>query len=341
MSSTKSFSSRFAVSRFPPPFALPGRRKRFVLASSSYSSSLANAQPTKDDANNAKKSWNTNLRCSCEQMVFANEERAMTSDPGLSLSRYMRLPVEQYVDVPLPMNASMSRVGSGEGDEDGLFELAVPGLEFFWLEVQPRVRVRVTVMGEEARRKVWSGVVGGSDEADEDGRRPEREDADMRGPCVLIEVVSCTLEGKEVEKLGINEMFVNRGTTAFRWKSRGDASWMGKGKLRHYGEGSTEYDDGKEGEMEQGGGGGATEGGRKAFIKAWTEIGVGVDPPGPFKKLPRKFAQKVGDAVLGFTLNTIEKAFLRGLAKDYERWSTDEVYREKRREDLKDVAWSK
>ena len=45
--------------------------------------------------------------------------------------------------------------------------------------------------------------------------RPEREDVVMHGPCVLIEAISCRVEGKTVEELGVNELFVFRG----RWSS--------------------------------------------------------------------------------------------------------------------------
>ena len=54
--------------------------------------------------------------------------------------------------------------------------------------------------------------------------RPEREDVVLQGPCVLIEAVSCRLEGKVVEELGVNDLFVFRGTTCFRWNSAGDST---------------------------------------------------------------------------------------------------------------------
>ena len=78
-----------------------------------------------------------------------------------------------------------------------------------------------------------------------------------------------------------------------------------------------------------------------AYIEGWTEIGVGVDPPGPFKKFPRSLTQNVGDAVLGFTLREIEKTFLRGLARDYERWCSDADYRHQRATAFENVgAWT-
>ncbi len=36
----------------------------------------------------------------------------------------------------------------------------------------------------------------------------------------------------------------------------------------------------------------------QACISGWADIGVGVDPPGPFALLPRSVAEKVGDAVM-------------------------------------------
>ena len=328
------------------------------------SSSLANEQPrahskgvldTEKMSSFAEgKEWNTNLRATCEAIVKVNEADDIT--PELSLASYMRLPVEQYVDVPLPLGAKMTKYFDETIKEDeGFFELTIPGLKFFTLEVKPVVRVKVSVLTtDKEQRLVWSGKTKANDvKAEEEEKRrkkmnkmyrPEREDADMRGPCVLIEVASCRLEGKEVESLGINEMFINRGSTAFRWKSRGDDSWD-RGDLLHYGIGSAEHADDvssssskkkEEGEEEE-----KEEEKKYAYIEGWTEIGVGVDPPGPFKKFPRSVTQSVGDAVLGFTLREIEKAFLRGLARDYERWSSDAEYRHQRATAFENVgAWT-
>ena len=84
--------------------------------------------------------------------------------------------------------------------------------------------------------------------------------------------------------------------------------------MLHYGIGSAEQADAddvlsskKEEEEEA-----EEEENKYAYIEGWTEIGVGVDPPGPFKKFPRSVTQSVGDAVLGFTLREIEKAFYAG-----------------------------
>jgi len=64
-----------------------------------------------------------------------------------------------------------------------------------------------------------------------------------------------------------------------------------------------------------------------ACIMGWTDIGVGVDPPGAFAKLPKGLTQRVGDAVLGTTLRVLQSVFIGGLAQDYARWANDDAYR--------------
>jgi hypothetical protein len=63
---------------------------------------------------------------------FPDEEKKQ----NLSLGTYMTLPVEQYVLVPMPLNADLSR----KNDE---FCLTVPPMTFFGLQVQPVVSANV------------------------------------------------------------------------------------------------------------------------------------------------------------------------------------------------------
>jgi hypothetical protein len=56
----------------------------------------------------------------------------------VSLATYMSLPVEQYVLVPMPLNAKLSRINDD-------FLLTVPPIKFFSLQVQPIVTARVTL----------------------------------------------------------------------------------------------------------------------------------------------------------------------------------------------------
>ena len=314
----------------------------------------------------------SNLRCALRVNVPLTE----SEEADRSLSEYMRLPVDQYVGIDLPMGAEMKRVP----EDPDLFQLEIPGLKFLSLEVKPVVRVRVRLVEDGQRVNTWtgqSGFPGGrspewraaeaariaaakekveaarADCDDDDAERipeeceddvadadpdatvdvstadelnpspegrPEREDVDLRGPCVLIEAVSCRVEGEVVEELGVNDLFVFRGTTCFRWLSRGDASLGGAALTRTGpgGEMEPHADDVKTvGKVKEG----------EACISGWADIGVGVDPPGPFALLPNAFAEKVGDAVMRTTLKALQTVFLKGLAKDYAKWASDAEYR--------------
>ena len=195
----------------------------------------------------------SNLRCALQVNVPTPE----VEDPEYSLSNYMRLPVDQYVGIELPMGAEMKRV---PGDRT-MFQLEIPGLKFLSLEVKPVVRVRVRLIGDGSEVMTWTGqsghpggktpewraaeaarleeiakeaeCVADDDEPEECPApapaptpmgRAEREDVELHGPCVLIEAISCRVEGKTVEELGVNDLFVFRGTTCFRWRSRGDGT---------------------------------------------------------------------------------------------------------------------
>ena len=192
----------------------------------------ADASSTSADARATGPACEVGAACAAYEVNGrAHAEARAAVDEGanedLSLSAYMRLPVSQYVDVPLPMGATMAKVGSCTGDEtrDEEFTLTIPGLKFFSLEVQPVVNVRVRCLGEDERVLTWHGRQwGATQDPNAPNARPETREAEMRGPCVLIEIVNARVEGKLVESLGLNEMFVNRGTTAFRWRSRGDGS---------------------------------------------------------------------------------------------------------------------
>ena len=289
-------------------------------------------------------------------------------DEGLSLSEYMRLPVDQYVGIDLPMGAQMKRVP----EDESLFQLEIPGLKFLSLEVKPVVRVRVRLIPDGESVSTWTGQSGypggktpewraaeakaiaeaeakaakAAEEAEENADemapvlteapqqkptpegRPEREDVQMYGPCVLIEAISCRVEGKTVEELGVNDLFVFRGTTCFRWTSRGDGSLNGP-PLRRTGPGGEDEEKGGGGDKKGNGGmkpvGKVKEG--ESCITGWADIGVGVDPPGPFAMLPNGFAEKVGDAVMRTTLKALQSVFLKGLGKDYQKWASDAEYR--------------
>jgi len=215
--------------------------------------------------------------------------------------------------VPCDVDESDGECASTSRDE--AFELTIPGLKFLSLEVQPVIRVRVRLLRDDEEVETWHGRTWGEgQDRTQAWARPETENAKVRGPCVLIEIKSCRVEGKTVEDLGLNDMFVNRGTTAFRWRSAGDGSLRGEALTRT---GFSDDDDRATAKESEDG----------ACIMGWTDIGVGVDPPGPFAVLPRSLTQRVGDAVLSTTLKVLQGYFIDGLAKDYERWAADEEYR--------------
>lgn len=63
---------------------------------------------------------------------------ATKTDPGVSLTDYMRLPVEQYVCLQMPLNATLERMANNQ------FNLTVPPVRFFHLDVSPVLICDVT-----------------------------------------------------------------------------------------------------------------------------------------------------------------------------------------------------
>jgi Protein of unknown function (DUF1997) len=58
---------------------------------------------------------------------------SLVADAGISLSDYMQLPVEQYVCIKMPLDATLERM---EGTK---FNMTVPPVRFFTLDVSPTV----------------------------------------------------------------------------------------------------------------------------------------------------------------------------------------------------------
>jgi len=361
-------AARYRVAPRASPRAAATRAARFVRAKSQSSSvvSASTSEPACATDDTGKMVcveetkgvvFPSNLRCALQVIVPTPE----VDDPAYSLSDYMRLPVDQYVGIELPMGAQMKRVPGS----DSLFQLEIPGLKFLSLEVKPVVRVRVRLIDDGEVVQTWTGQRGEpggksvafreeeaaaiaaaeekAREAEANGDdasaieipvatpmgRPEREDVALIGPCVLIEAISCRVEGKVVEELGVNDLFVFRGTTCFRWRSAGDDSLAGP-PLRRTGPGGEEEEPSK---MVVGK---ARE--DESVIAGWADIGVGVDPPGAFALLPQSFAEKVGDAVMRTTLKALQTVFLKGLGADYQRWASDAEYRAAREVAAKEAA---
>jgi hypothetical protein len=101
---------------------------------------------------------------------------SLNADKGLGLTNYMQLPVEQYVCIKMPLDATLARVDGNR------FNLTVPPVRFFNLDVSPTMICRVTQSNE----------------------------------AVLIESSECTLRGSPfVESL--NGCFRMMIKTSFKW----------------------------------------------------------------------------------------------------------------------------
>merc|ERR1719171_825470 len=83
-----------------------------------------------------------------------------TADKGVSLTNYMRLPVEQYmcIDIPLGGKPKLQRVG----EVDGGFRLTVPPLKIFDLEVFPIVEATVSQTDSSVVIESYKVTLGGS-----------------------------------------------------------------------------------------------------------------------------------------------------------------------------------
>jgi len=111
-----------------------------------------------------------------------------------TLSKYMSLPVEQYVLIPMPLNSKLSKVEEHDGDDgqvvgneskfDAQFELIVPPISFRKLSLQPVVYATV-----------------------------KSEDNE-----VVVSSSNCTLRGSPfIDKVQMNERFDFRVETRLTW----------------------------------------------------------------------------------------------------------------------------
>ena len=78
--------------------------------------------------------YDTIVKCQSEF-----EARCATQhDPGFSLENYMKLPVDQYVCIKMPLDATLIRI------KGNTFNLTVPPVQFFNLAVSPTIMCEVT-----------------------------------------------------------------------------------------------------------------------------------------------------------------------------------------------------
>mmetsp|Transcript_4401 Transcript_4401/g.6486 ORF Transcript_4401/g.6486 Transcript_4401/m.6486 type:complete len:335 (-) Transcript_4401:1423-2427(-) len=222
-------------------------------------------------------------------------------DGKYCLDSYMQLPAAQYACVPMPLNASLTRlVGSADR-----FKLCVPPMNFrlpgvINLVVVPEVNARVKV----------------------------QEDS------VLISADECTIHGSPlIESLGLNERFDFSIRCCMTWGvlTKNDDNNNNNNNLNKNVEDSisataTTKDAEEEEEEEE-----------QEFIRCNTTISLDFDPPGFFKRVPRQATEAVGNAAFSITMSRMLSQFMKGLAADFQKWCLEEDYRKARKQMELDV----
>lgn len=186
--------------------------------------------------------YDTTVKCSSS----FEAKCSLVCDSGVSLSDYMRLPVDQYVCIKMPLDATLTRI------DDIRFDLTVPPVSFFHLSVSPTIKTIVT----------------------------QTENS------VVIESNECILEGSPYV-VGLNGCYKIKIKTIFTWRDEADYK----------------------------------------SISSASTVFVEVDPPPPFKYFSRRVLESTGTLAMNIALRQIENAFVQSLARDYEKWATDRIYR--------------
>eukprot|EP00577_Skeletonema_sp_RCC1716_P020492 CAMPEP_0113422326 /NCGR_PEP_ID=MMETSP0013_2-20120614/28400_1 /TAXON_ID=2843 ORGANISM="Skeletonema costatum, Strain 1716" /NCGR_SAMPLE_ID=MMETSP0013_2 /ASSEMBLY_ACC=CAM_ASM_000158 /LENGTH=299 /DNA_ID=CAMNT_0000310061 /DNA_START=134 /DNA_END=1033 /DNA_ORIENTATION=+ /assembly_acc=CAM_ASM_000158 len=221
-----------------------------------------------------------------------------SSNDVVTLSNYMRLPVEQYVLIEMPLGSSLTKIDNNEVYKGEEFELVVPEITFFNLTLQPVVLCTVQPMEDR----------------------------------VVIFSDNCYLRGSSfIEKTRLNERFDFRVRCTLTWydeqnlvaadvlseEDESDTEDTGrKNKFRFGNKEIIESDDETD-----------CSSSSSSTITATTSIDVAVDVPRPFSSIPKFIVERTGNAAMKLSLKYIQANFVRNLANDYEKWSTDEEYR--------------
>ncbi len=232
------------------------------------------------------------------------------SDDGddVTLSNYMRLPVEQYVLIEMPLGSSLTKLdnnsnattSSSSSDNGEEFELVVPEITFFNLTLQPIVLCTVQPMEDK----------------------------------VVIVSDHCFLRGSSfIEKVGLNERFDFRVRCELTWYD--DQTLVAVADDVHCAEDESDIDvgDGRKNNKfrfrsrEDTASINETDCNSSSSITVTTSIDVDVDVPRPFSSIPKFIVERTGNAAMKLSLKYIQANFARNLAQDYEKWWRDGEYR--------------
>lgn len=243
-----------------------------------------------------KKHSSTNTKF--DTKVAVNGQSVVTVYPpshaasnNLTLATYMRLPVEQYVLLPMPLGSSLTRIEEEKGkhNPDGgiaipttqssketVFELQVPTIAFFNLRLQPVVYATV---------------------------RPHRDR-------IVISSSKCLLHGSPfIDKVRLNERFVFHVQCTLTWSDPSAREHRPSKRSTNNDERTSPS---------------------ACTITADTSIDVDVDVPRPFDSIPRRILQKTGNAAMKLSMKYVQRSFVENLGRDYEKWAKDVGYREYR-----------
>jgi len=227
------------------------------------------------------------------------------NDDDVTLSNYMRLPVEQYVLIEMPLGSSLTKLDNKNNninatasslDNGEEFELVVPEITFFNLTLQPVVLCTVQPLEDKVVIVSDQCFLRGSSFI-EKTRMNERFDFSVR--CTLTWYDEQTLVTvKDKEQSAEDE---SDSKNKFRFRNREDTA-------------SNDDDE-------------TNCNSSSSSITVTTSIDVDVDVPRPFSSIPKFVIERTGNAAMKLSLKYIQANFARNLAQDYEKWATDGEYR--------------
>ena len=284
------------------------------------------------------------------------------------LTTYMRLPVEQYVCVPMPLKSKLSRyintATSSLSEDDDIvsaaannttntttshppttndFELIVPPVKFLWLEVQPIIKARVVLEPDRVLIHSHEATLIGSSFIST-SKLNERFDFCARAELTWSDGEMDATDETETE--ADPGSFVSASSSSSSSSSKEDEEdedEIGERVIINHKQKSdssmTSEGEDEEREQNEYNNNSNTKTTRTtntpttSTIYATTSIAVNVDVPNPFRTVvPHRVLVKTGNTAVQLSLQFMIRSFLAGLVTDYKRWVQDAEYRRYRAE---------
>mmetsp|Transcript_31484 Transcript_31484/g.75961 ORF Transcript_31484/g.75961 Transcript_31484/m.75961 type:complete len:474 (+) Transcript_31484:234-1655(+) len=262
------------------------------------------------------------------------------------LQEYMQLPAAQYACVPLPINGSLERV-YGKADE---FTLQVPPIRFpistkaGEVEIIPKVRAIVQVEPDRVTIQSISCSIEGSP-AVQEWKLNDRYDLDV---CATLtwekqrHGLLNFMNEEEEEDDGDNgrDSLDDSNEIKSKSTSSSSSSFSPPNELSSSMAESKELpNDATPSSLASSPSSDSTDSlvtldpTTQDVIRIKTDLAIDVYPP-PVKRIkmiPKRLLAKIGNMVMKYVLGLLLEAFLQGLQQDYEKWATDESYRNTRK----------